>query len=117
MIGYVCAAFASQITDKVIMCGNSAAKLELAKKYGWETIALETDNFEERINALTDGEGVDVVMEVVGSNQAICNAVAAAGPNSTIVLVGNPKADHGKEFILENFKKIHHFTWILEFQL
>ena len=93
MIGYVCAAFASQITDKVIMCGNSAAKLELAKKYGWETIALETDNFEERINALTDGEGVDVVMEVVGSNQAICNAVAAAGPNSTIVLVGNPKAD------------------------
>ena len=75
------------------MCGNSAAKLELAKKYGWETIALETDNFEERINALTDGEGVDVVMEVVGSNQAICNAVAAAGPNSTIVLVGNPKAD------------------------
>ena len=32
-------------------------------------------------------------MEVVGSNQAICNAVAAAGPNSTIVLVGNPKAD------------------------
>ena len=93
MIGYVCAAFASQITDKVIMCGNSAAKLELAKKYGWETIALETDNFEERIQALTDGEGVDVVMEVVGSNQAICNAVAAAGPNSTIVLVGNPKAD------------------------
>lgn len=36
---------------------------------------------------------MDVVMEVVGSNQAICNAVAAAGPNSTIVLVGNPKAD------------------------
>ena len=32
-------------------------------------------------------------MEVVGSNQAICNAVGAAGPNSTIVLVGNPKAD------------------------
>ena len=93
MIGYVCAAFASQITDKVIMCGNSAAKLELAKKYGWETIALETDSYEERINALTDGEGVDVVMEVVGSNQAICNAVVAAGPNSTIVLVGNPKAD------------------------
>ena len=101
----------SQITDKVIMCGNSAAKLELAKKYGWETIALETDNFEERINALTDGEGVDVVMEVVGSNQAICNAVAAAGPKS------KSGSDHGKEFILENFKKIHHFTWILEFQL
>ena len=75
------------------MCGNSAAKLELAKKYGWETIALETDNFEERINELTDGEGVDVVMEVVGTNAAICNAVTAAGPNSTIVLVGNPKAD------------------------
>ena len=54
----------------------------------------DPDNFEERINALTDGEGVDVVMEVVGSNQAICNAVAAAGPNSTIVLVGNPKAEN-----------------------
>ena len=35
MIGYVCAAFASQITDKVIMCGNSASKLTMAKKYGW----------------------------------------------------------------------------------
>ncbi len=90
---------------KVIMCGNSAAKLELAKKYGWETIALETDNFEERINALTDGEGVDVVMEVVGSNQAICNAVAAAESNSTIVLVGNPKSgsDHGKRIYTGKF--------------
>lgn len=93
IIGYVCAAFASQITDKVIMCGNSAAKLALAKEYGWQTVALETDNFEEKIAELTDGEGVDVVMEVVGTNQAICNAVAAAGPNSTIVLVGNPKTD------------------------
>lgn len=93
MIGYVCAAFASQITDKVIMCGNSAKKLEKAKEMGFETIALESDDFEARIGELTDGEGVDVVMEVVGSNQAICNAVTAAGPLSTIVLVGNPKAD------------------------
>lgn len=92
MIGYVCAAFAKQITDTVIMCGNTMAKLEMAKKLGFETIALEKENFMDRVQELT-GEGADVVIEVVGSNQTICNAVAGAGPLSTVVLVGNPKTD------------------------
>lgn len=92
MIGYVCATFAKQITDRVIMCGDVTEKLQMAKELGFETISLEEENFEERIKELT-GEGADVVFEVVGFNDTICNAVAGAGPLATIVLVGNPKSD------------------------
>lgn len=93
IIGYVIASFASQTAKRVIMCGNSQKKLELASKLGFETIALEKDDFEERINELTAGEGVNVVFEAVGSNQAITNAIKAAGALSSVVLIGNPKAD------------------------
>jgi L-iditol 2-dehydrogenase len=97
IIGYVNAVFAKQITDNVVLCGNSAKKLEKAKELGIGTIALETDDFEQKVAEYTDGEGFDAVFEVVGSNKSICNAVAAAGPLSTIVLVGNPKADLNME--------------------
>lgn len=92
-IGYVIAAFAKQLTEHVVLCGNSAAKLEKAREMGIDTIALETDDFEKKVADYTQGEGFDAVFEVVGANQTINNAVAAAGPLSTIVLVGNPKGD------------------------
>ena len=117
MIGYVCAAFASQITDKVIMCGNSAAKLELAKKYGWETIALETDNFEERINDRWGRCGCSYGGCRFQSGNLQCCGGSRTEFNDCSGWKSKSGSDHGKEFILENFKKIHHFTWILEFQL
>jgi L-iditol 2-dehydrogenase len=93
MIAYVIAAFAAQKTDKVIMCGNSEKKLELAKKMGFLTIALAVDDFEEKINEYTNGEGADAVFEVVGSNTAISNAIKGAAALSTVVMIGNPKED------------------------
>ncbi len=47
----------------------------------------------KRINAVTEGYGVDVVFECVGRNETLSQAVEVAGPGGAVVTVGNPASD------------------------
>ncbi|MGH8687162.1 MAG: NADPH:quinone oxidoreductase family protein [Burkholderiales bacterium] len=52
---------------RVIACASSAEKLEVCRQHGAdETINYASEDLRERIKALTDGKGVDVIYDSVG---------------------------------------------------
>ncbi len=52
---------------RVIACASSADKLAVCRQHGAdETINYATEDLRERIKALTDGKGVDVIYDAVG---------------------------------------------------
>lgn len=56
---------------RVIACASSADKLDFARKHGAdEGINYASENLKERLRALTDGKGVDVVLDPVGGEFA-----------------------------------------------
>ncbi|MDE2853950.1 MAG: NADPH:quinone oxidoreductase family protein [Chloroflexota bacterium] len=57
------------IGARVIAAASSPAKLELARSYGADDTILYTgENLRDRLNALTDGRGVDVIFDPVGGD-------------------------------------------------
>ena len=56
---------------RVIAAASSELKLELCRRYGASaTINYETEDLKERVRALTDGHGADVVYDAVGGHYA-----------------------------------------------
>jgi NADPH2:quinone reductase len=54
---------------RVIAAASTDAKLELAQSYGAEELINYTaENLRERLNAITDGKGVDVIYDPVGGD-------------------------------------------------
>ena len=80
-------------SGKVIILGRNAEKLEYAKKLGFDIVNTKEQAADEGVKALTDGVGADVVIEAVGTNEAIENYVKCAAALGTVVLVGNPYDD------------------------
>ena len=78
--------------DCIIVTGMSgdSARLELAHKLGADyTIDIEAEDFRERVNEITGGEGVDVVVNVTGGGKtAIAESLSVASKECTIVLAG-----------------------------
>lgn len=92
-IGFLVAAFAKNLTDKVVICGRSENKLVYARKLGFETINLMSDSYKKVMKSLVGPEGFDIVFEAVGSNTTVSSAVDLAGNFGKVVLLGNPKKD------------------------
>ncbi len=67
-----------------------AAKLKLARLYGaTHTIDVENDNLKERIRDITDGQGVDIVLDVTpGATAPIEDALSVVRIGGTLVLAG-----------------------------
>lgn len=80
-------------TGKVVIAGRTAEKLVNAEKMGFDTIDTSNGTLTENIKRITGNDGAEVVIEAVGSNEAISNAVKAAGALGRVVLVGNPYDD------------------------
>ena len=61
---------AKMVGARVITTAGSDWKLEEAKKWGADEVInyRETSNISERVKELTDGEGVDLVFDVVGAD-------------------------------------------------
>jgi NADPH2:quinone reductase len=56
---------------RVIAAASSAEKLDLCRRYGADdVINYETEDLRDRIKALTDGKGIDVVYDPVGGGHA-----------------------------------------------
>lgn len=66
-VGLTAVELGKQLGARVIAAASSADKLALARSYGADaTIDYTSENLRERIKALTDGRGVDVVYDPVG---------------------------------------------------
>ena len=56
---------------QVIVAGRSKEKEEFTKSVGLENVVDTNSDLKEQIDKITDGNGVDVVIECVGSNDSI----------------------------------------------
>jgi len=69
-------------------------RLDYAEKYGAKAIInAAEENVIDRIMELTNGEGVDVVIDASGAIPAILQSLDIAKPGGRIVLVGYPTKD------------------------
>ena len=65
--------------SKVIVAGRRDFKLELAKKFGADiTVNTSKEDLVARVMEITDGEGVDVVLETSGAVEMLHTAVEVA---------------------------------------
>lgn len=92
-IGFLIAAFARDKGADVVVCGRSANKIEYAKKLGFKTLNISSENLNEDVETLIGQEGFDVTIEAVGSNASIEKSISLTGALGTVVLVGNPSSD------------------------
>ena len=84
MIGLAAAQWAKALgASRVTVFGRGEAKRTAVEQFEGVDYSAEQKA----------GEPYDVVIEAVGSNESIQRAIAAAGNNSTIVLMGNPNGD------------------------
>ena len=109
-IGLVAAQIAKAEGCEVIVSGTGAdaERLELAKKLGiHHTVNIEKEDLRAVIDGLTDGYGVDVVLECSGSQAGIAQGlemVRKCGWMTLIALAGKPIT-----FDIEkvNYKELH----------
>lgn len=90
-IGFMIGIIAKQSgLRNVIICGRSESKIEFAKKLGFLTADTSAEDYEEQISRVTNGRGVDLVFEGVGSPESVDLSVKTCAVMGTVVLVGNP---------------------------
>lgn len=80
---------------QIIAIDHHPEHLELAQNLGADIILLSNETIDEKVKALTGGEGTDVVFEVAGTNASVHTAIACARKGGAVTLVGNiaPKVD------------------------
>ncbi len=74
---------------KVVLVSRSTWKLDMAKGFGAaEVINATSEDVGERVRALTDDRGADVVIEAVGTPQTIEQAIGLAKKSGRVVIFG-----------------------------
>jgi propanol-preferring alcohol dehydrogenase len=75
---------------RVIAIDRTPDKLALAREAGAdEAVAADDPDLQAAIAGLTDGRGIDVVVELVGRDATLRLAAASLAPGGRIVLVGS----------------------------
>lgn len=88
-VGTVATQLAKAWGAKVITTASSEDKLELSKSLGSDiTINYSDKDFESEINNITEGKGVDLVLECVGG-QVLEKSVRCLSPYGVLVSYGN----------------------------
>jgi threonine dehydrogenase-like Zn-dependent dehydrogenase len=78
--------------EQIIILGRHADRIALAKDFGATDVVSERgDAAVERVRKLTDGYGVDSVLECVGLEQAMNTAISIARPGGAVGRVGVPQ--------------------------
>lgn len=90
-IGILIGAFCRMQGAEVYICGRRKESMEFVESLGFATIPVE--QIGEEAKKRTDGVGMDVVLEAVGTKEALSQAIAGVRNSGTIVAVGNPKGD------------------------
>ena len=87
-VGMAAIQLAKQAGATVIATASNDEKLERLKEYGLDHgINYATENFTERARELTEGRGVDVILDSVGG-QTLVEGIGALAYRGTLVSVG-----------------------------
>lgn len=80
--------------QRIVVVGRGKANVEFARSLGFSDAVsgLEADA-EAYVRELSNGAGADVVLEAVGSTEAISTALRLAKKGGQVILTGNPKGD------------------------
>ncbi|OLL29059.1 alcohol dehydrogenase [Burkholderia sp. SRS-W-2-2016] len=94
-LGLVLVQWAKALGARVIGTVGSAAKAELAKEHGLdEAILYREQNFVARIQALTDGRGVDYAIDGIGG-KTLVETLGTVRPFGTVASIGQVSGDSG----------------------
>lgn len=76
--------------SKVIAIGRSDRKLDLAKDFGADQTVNSSSsrNIRQDVLQLTDGRGIDVVIDTVGAENTINDSIRVLAKGGTLVVVG-----------------------------
>jgi threonine dehydrogenase-like Zn-dependent dehydrogenase len=72
----------------VIAVDTVAERLEMAERFGAQAVHLTEEDPRGAVKAVSEGRGADVVVEAVGSSQALDLAILMAAKCATLSLVG-----------------------------
>jgi len=75
---------------QIIATDRYPHRLEAAREFGAHILRAQDGAENDAVWKATEGEGVDVAIEVAGENAAVETALACAAPGATVVLVGIP---------------------------
>lgn len=104
-MGVVLAAVAAGAT--VIAIDISSRKLEMASRFGaTHVVHSHAQDAVASVNALTDGDGADVVFEAVGSPETFVQAVDLACYSGRVVYIGYSKAPVSYDTKYFNLKEL-----------
>lgn len=96
-IGLLLVMFLKQIGVKqILVIGSKSIQKDLAGKLGIEDNCYCDGKAEPLVPWImnrTDGQGVDVFFECVGSSKTIQSAIGCAAPGGCVQMVGNPASD------------------------
>ena len=109
-IGVLAAIAAKAKGASVYISDVSAGKLEMAKDFGVDGPTLLNDspeNFEKRVNEITDGNGFDVTIEAVGLPSTFQNCIDACCFGGRMVLIGVGKKNLDFNFTLIQKKELN----------
>jgi threonine dehydrogenase-like Zn-dependent dehydrogenase len=80
--------------EQIVLLGRHPDRTKLGREFGaTEIVGERGDEAVERVRALTGGYGVHSVLECVGTEQSMIDAVAIARPGGAIGRVGVPHYD------------------------
>lgn len=86
-IGSTAIQMAHALGHRVIVTVGNEDKARACRELGAEAINYRDDDFAERVNALTDGRGVDVILEMVGG-EYIARDIRCLANDGRIVIIG-----------------------------
>src|SRR5213596_1178528 len=91
--------------ERIIAMSRHTPRQKLAREFGATDIVAERgDDGVERIKELTDGVGADAVLECVGTQQSMMQAILCTRPGGSVGYVGVP---HGVELSGEKLFYTH----------
>ncbi len=92
-VGLTAVEIGKRLGARVIATAGGVKKLEIAKAHGAdELIDYKSENIRERVKALTDGVGADVIYDPVGGD-TFAASLRAIAPGGRILIVGFASGD------------------------
>ncbi len=80
--------------SQVFLLGRSKKKVDFGKELGFaQSISTENPEFLDYLLEETQGQGADIVLEMVGSGEAVSQSILACKKGGTLVLTGNPQGE------------------------
>jgi threonine dehydrogenase-like Zn-dependent dehydrogenase len=91
--------------ERIIAMSRHSARQKLAREFGATDVVTErSDEGVARIKELTQGVGADAVLECVGTQEAMMQAIRATRPGGSVGYVGVP---HGVDLNGEELSYTH----------